>query len=126
MNKYPECDKVKEISDISQKIGRIYCLLASDGYGNNIFSENQTMWLNEAKNILLMKYPETDFRIRFINICIVHDRENRFSMRDKEYLRYIFHDECEPEVSHKTLLDTLKDTIENKGVLYRYPDYGDE
>lgn len=35
-------------------------------------------------------------------------------------------DECEPEVSHKTLLDTLKDTIENKGVLYRYPDYGDE
>lgn len=108
------------------KVNGIYSLLQSDGTGNDCFSEDRVRWLNEAKTTLLMKYPETDFRVRYIDILLVHHKEDRYTIQDQEQLRYIFHAECYPEDPHSILLDDLRERMDNKGKLHKISDFGDE
>lgn len=90
----------------------LYALVMSDGMGNSTFSENELYWLKEIKKAFTEKYGETDYRVKFLSLCIIKSETGEFEVQDREWVRYILHAESEPADDHKGLLDELKDKIE--------------
>ena len=94
--------------------------------GNSCFTDQRPRFLNMAKEILLEKYPATDFRVRFVELCIVRDSQHRFTHQDQEQLRYVFHAEDYSQDDHRVQMEDLEERMNNQGKLHKYPDYGDE
>lgn len=95
-----------------REISMYYALMMSDGLGNTCFSDNQTRFLKEIKAELQAKYGEKDYRVKFLSLCILKDETNELDIEDREWIRYILHEEVEPDDSHADLLEDLKERIE--------------
>ncbi len=89
-----------------------YVLVMSDGMGNSTFSDRETYWLKEITKELTKKYGAEDFKTRFLQQCVIKSETNEFDIQDREWVRYILHEESEPDDSHKTLLEDLRERME--------------
>lgn len=88
-----------------------YVLIMSDGMGNSTFSDNETYWLKEIQKALSKKYGEADYRVKFLKICVMKSETNEFDIQDREWVRYILHEESEPDDQHKRLLRELEEKM---------------
>lgn len=89
----------------------LYVVVMSDGMGNSTFSDRETYWLKEIKKALTEKYGELDYRVKFLNQCILKSETNEFDVQDREWVRYILHEETEPDDQHKRLLEELEEKM---------------
>lgn len=89
-----------------------YYLVVGDGLGNTLFSDNKSDHLKNIKKLLVEKYGENDYRVKFISLCMLKAETNEFEIQDKEWVRYILHAECDPEDPHTSLLEELKERLE--------------
>jgi hypothetical protein len=91
--------------------GMYYALLCGDGYGNSIWSDNRLEHLKGIKKLLIAKYGEQNYRVKYLTLCIIKEESGEFDIEEREWVRYILHPEAEPEDSHAVLLAELEEKM---------------
>lgn len=91
----------------------LYILIMSDGLGNSMFSDNPTLYLKKTQKALTEKYGSQDYRTRFVVKCVIISETKELDIQDKEWVRYILHEESEPDGTHENLLADLKERLES-------------
>lgn len=71
--------------------------------------------LKGIRKLLAEKYGNKNFRVKWLDLCIIKWETHELDTQDKEWIRYILHAECYPEDDHKILLDELKERMEKGG-----------
>jgi hypothetical protein len=69
--------------------------------------------LLEIKRLLSEKYGATNFRVKFLDLCILKHETKELDIEDREWIRYILHANEEPEPTHTSLLDELEELMAN-------------
>lgn len=68
--------------------------------------------LVSIKELLIAKYGKTDFRVKYLTLCIMKTETREFDSEEKDWVRYILHAECDPEDAHTDLLEDLREKME--------------
>lgn len=86
-----------------------YGLFTYIGFGGSIDQEQVQPIFRNIKKLLEKKYGKTDFRVKYLQQCLLKCETHEFEIEDREWIRYILHTEAEPECkSHQNLLEDLK------------------
>jgi hypothetical protein len=80
-----------------------------------IEDEDLQTHLLEIKKLLVEKYGESNFRVKFLTLILLKNETHEMDTQDREWVRYILHAECEPEDSHHSLMEELEELI-NEGI----------
>jgi len=72
-----------------------------------------TEHLEAIHNLLIKKYGEADFRVKYLRLCLLMNETREFDSETKDWVRYILHAECDPEDPHASLLEELKEKMES-------------
>jgi hypothetical protein len=89
----------------------LYALIMSNELGNTIWSNNERIYLLHTKKLLEQKYGANDFRTRYLKKCIILTETSELDIQDREWVRYILHQESEPDIQHENLLEDLKERM---------------
>ena len=90
-----------------------YAILTGDGMGNTVWSDNLQEHLKNIKKLLVEKYGEQNYRVKFLSLCILKAETGEFEIEDREWVRYILHPEAEPDDAHAVLLEELEEKMSN-------------
>jgi hypothetical protein len=104
---------MKENPTVQDQLDMLYVRIMSDGMGNTMFSDDQTHYLKETLKCLLSKYGSEDYRSRFLVQCVLKSETNELDTEDREWVRYILHQESEPDEQHQRLLSQLQERMKN-------------
>ena len=88
-----------------------YDLLCYDGMGNTTWSDHLQDNLKAIKKLLIAKYGEQNFRVKYLTLCILKAETGEFQIDEREWVRYILHPEAEPQDSHNVLLEDLEEQM---------------
>ncbi len=94
--------------DLKNQLDMLYMIVMSDGMGNSVFSDDKTHFLKEIQKALTEKYGTEDYKVRYLAQCVIKSETNEFGIQDKEWVRYILHQESEPDNQHESLLKDLE------------------
>jgi hypothetical protein len=81
-----------------------------------IDAEELKKHLMSIKELLIAKYGKTDFRVKYLALCLMKTETHEFDSEAKDWVRYVLHAECEPEDPHTDLLEELREKMETTSV----------
>lgn len=90
-----------------------YGLFTYIGLGGSIDQEQVKPIFRNIKRLLEEKYGKEDFRVKYMQFCLLKCDTHEFDVEDREWIRYILHAEVDPNDSHESLLEDLKERIEH-------------
>jgi hypothetical protein len=96
-----------------------YLLLANMQFGQFLPEDMRTMLIN-IKRLLIEKYGDSDFRVRYIQLCIYKYECGEYGSQEKDWVRMILHVEFDPEDSHRLDMAKIKRRMDKKGTLDKY------